>query len=77
MHKGSLPHAHLDATMNTQVLWDLVLKQSESAYYIRTDYLVNAQTIGSTITLFQPMPPSYLSKNSSLTDQTYTATKTR
>ena len=69
MPKGALLHAHLDATVNTQVLWDLVLKQS--AYHIRTEHLVNAQTISSTIPLFQPMPQSHHSKNLSLTDETY------
>lgn len=69
MPKGALLHAHLDATVNTEVLWDLALKHV--AFHVCCQQPVNARTINTAIPLFQPLPESAWTSYSSLTDKAY------
>jgi adenosine deaminase CECR1 len=67
--KGALLHAHLDATVNTEVLWGLAVKHP--AYHVCTEQVVNAQNLGSIVPIFQPLPRSEWSSLSNLTDASY------
>lgn len=69
MPKGALLHAHLDATVNVEVLWQLALKQS--ALHVRASGPINASTIKNTVPEFIPLPRSQLYEGSSLTDEEY------
>ncbi|KAF5373693.1 hypothetical protein D9758_000762 [Tetrapyrgos nigripes] len=73
MPKGSLLHAHLDATVNVPFLLDLALKQP--AIHVRTSTALNASNLRSVLPEFQAHPQDAYTMAqdvTSLTDVNYT-----
>jgi adenosine deaminase CECR1 len=71
MPKGALLHAHLDATVNVNVLLSLALQQP--AIYVCVPTPINASTIASTLPRFQALPQDQFSDGAGLTDPSYVA----
>ena len=73
MPKGALLHAHLDATVNTEVLWTLARTHGD-ALHVSTEQTLtglSAQGLGKVIPIFQPFPKDDWSPLESLTDAAY------
>ena len=69
MPKGALLHAHLDATVNVNVLLQLALKQP--AIHVCASTPINASTIATTLPVFRALPPDQFSNGPGLTDPSY------
>jgi adenosine deaminase CECR1 len=69
MPKGALLHAHLDATVNANVLLELALKQP--AIHVRIHQAITPSTLSSTLPEFRGLPREQFSDVLSLTDDTY------
>ena len=68
--KGALLHAHLDATVNVEVLLRLALRHP--AIHIRTsENLIASNTIGSITPEFRALPQSEWGSGSSITASSY------
>ncbi|KAF9448874.1 Metallo-dependent hydrolase [Macrolepiota fuliginosa MF-IS2] len=71
MPKGALLHAHLDATVNVSLLYELALK--EQAIHVRIPEQLTAANIGSVLPEFRGLPAkSYGLDGISLTSSAYT-----
>src|ERR1700683_999990 len=66
MPKGALLHAHLDATVNVDVLFQLALQQP--AIHVCASTLINASTIASTLPVFRALPLDQFSDGPGLTE---------
>jgi adenosine deaminase CECR1 len=71
MPKGALLHAHLDATVNVNVLLQLALQQP--AIHVCASTPINATTIASTLPMFKALPQDQFSGGAGLTDPSYVA----
>ncbi|KIM79688.1 hypothetical protein PILCRDRAFT_823225 [Piloderma croceum F 1598] len=71
MPKGALLHAHLDATVNVNVLLQLALQQP--AIHVCASTPINATTIASTLPKFKALPKNQFSGGAGLTDPSYVA----
>lgn len=71
MPKGALLHAHLDATVNVNVMLRLALQQP--AIHVRTSRPVNASTIAFTLPEFRALPQDQFSEGAVLTESSYPA----
>ncbi|TFY61302.1 hypothetical protein EVJ58_g4596 [Rhodofomes roseus] len=69
MPKGALLHAHLDATVNVDVLLKLALAQP--AMHVRAPARLTTSNIAATLPEFKVLSPGAFSTSSSLTDSTY------
>jgi adenosine deaminase CECR1 len=70
MPKGGLLHAHLDATVNVEVLMRLVSQYR--VYYVSVEERLAEDNLFSTLPLFDIFHEGMECKSSSLTDQAYT-----
>jgi adenosine deaminase CECR1 len=71
MPKGALLHAHLDATVNVNILLQLALQQP--AIHVCASTPINATTIASTLPTFKALPQDQISGGVGLTDPSYVA----
>lgn len=71
MPKGALLHAHLDATVNAQVLLNLALKHP--IIHVRASGKITSEDLPHVVPEFLPAPSENLSGFSSLTDSSYEA----
>jgi adenosine deaminase CECR1 len=71
MPKGALLHAHLEATVNADVLLRLALQQP--AIHVSTSQPINASTIASTLPEFKALPQDQFSDGVGLTEHSYKA----
>ena len=71
MPKGALLHAHLDATVNVDVLLQLALQQP--AIHVCVSTPIKASTIASTLPVFRALPPDQFSDGPGLTEASYIA----
>lgn len=69
MPKGALLHAHLDASVNAQVLLEIALKYP--AIHIRTATRVSRDTLSTVLPEFRPLPAAEWTKLRSLTNEDY------
>lgn len=69
MPKGALLHAHLDATVNAQVLLNLALKHP--IIHVRASGKITSENLSHVVPEFMPAPSENLSGFSSLTDPSY------
>jgi hypothetical protein len=72
MPKGALLHAHLDATVNAEFLWELALQQP--ALHVRAPGPINLSNLGSMRPEFKALPRDQLSDTASITDASYDGT---
>lgn len=70
MPKGGLLHAHLDATVNVEVLMRLV--SQHPVYYVSVEEKLTEENLFSTLPLFEILPEGTECKSGSLTEQAYT-----
>ncbi|KIP06026.1 hypothetical protein PHLGIDRAFT_128501 [Phlebiopsis gigantea 11061_1 CR5-6] len=68
--KGSLLHAHLDATVNARVLLDIALKYP--AFHVRSSSALSEATLKTVQPEFNPLAPSAWTEHRSLTNASYT-----
>ncbi|KIM79690.1 hypothetical protein PILCRDRAFT_74115 [Piloderma croceum F 1598] len=71
MPKGALLHAHLEASVNAQVLLRLALQQP--AIHVRAAKPINAFTVASTLPEFKALPKDDFSDGAGLTEPSYVA----
>lgn len=71
MPKGALLHAHLEASVNAQVLLRLALQQP--AIHVRAAKRISASTIASTLPEFKALPQDDFSDGAGLTEPSYVA----
>ncbi len=70
MPKGGLLHAHLDATVNAEVLLRLALEHP--SIHIRVSTKLDSRNLGIVPPEFKPLPQSHLSPIASITSVDYT-----
>lgn len=70
MPKGALLHAHLDATVNAEFLWDLALKQP--GIHVRVAQPLSAANLATNLPEFRILPSSLHADIPSLSDTSYT-----
>lgn len=71
MPKGALLHAHLDATVDNEYLWELALK--EPSLHVRTSCVITTSNSTTTVPDFRAFKEAQLSQNASVTDPDYPA----
>jgi adenosine deaminase CECR1 len=71
MPKGALLHAHLEASVNAEVLLRLALQQP--AIHVRGAKPINASTIAFTLPEFKALPQDDFSDGVGLTEPSYVA----
>lgn len=69
MPKGALLHAHLDATVNSEFLLQLALKQP--ALHVRVSQPINLSNVGSILPEFRALPRDQFSSAPSVTEASY------
>lgn len=69
MPKGALLHAHLDATVNAEFLWDLALKQP--GIHVRVAQPLSAANLATNLPEFRILPSSLHTDVPSLSDASY------
>lgn len=69
MPKGALLHAHLDATVNSEFLLQLALKQP--ALHVRVSQPISVSNVGSILPEFRALPRDQFSSTPSVTEASY------
>ena len=69
MPKGALLHAHLDATVNPEVLLKLALQYP--IFHVRVHERLTTSNLSTNLPQFRPLPADQLSELSSLTEASY------
>ena len=69
MPKGALLHAHLDATVNPEILLKLALQYP--AFHVRVHEPLSISNLSTNLPEFRALPPDHVSDFSSLTEASY------
>ena len=71
MPKGALLHAHLDATVNPEILLKLALQYP--VFHVRVNHEpLSISNLSTNLPEFRALPPDYVSDFNSLTEASYT-----
>ena len=71
MPKGALLHAHLDATVNPEILLKLALQYP--VFHVRVNHEpLSISNLSTNLPEFRALPPDYVSDFNSLTEKSYT-----
>ena len=69
MPKGALLHAHLDATVNPEILLKLALQYP--VFHVRVHEPLSMSNLSTNLPEFRALPPDHVSDISSLTEASY------
>ena len=69
MPKGALLHAHLDATVNPEILLKLALQYP--IFHVRVHEPLSISNLSTNLPEFRPLPPDHVSDLGSLTEESY------
>ena len=69
MPKGALLHAHLDATVNPEILLKLALNYP--VFHVRVHEALSISNLSRNLPEFKALPPDFVSDLSSLTEASY------